>query len=435
MKYNININQYAIFSNPEFACLTLQDLAVFDFIKDFANTSACKRNSDGYFWIKHTIVSDALPILGVFNEETNTRKDICRAKISQIMRKLCKVGLLAASPDNEVKGISEYGFGANYDKMIFAKDEQKNSNPCKNLQPPYQKNTTPPCKNLQGYNIYKNIIGINDNSSNTSNDVLEQTRANFSENEFADFCNTHQLHNLSKSVLFQNFFLEKEKSCAKKEKYGEAAYIATLQSIEAYISEKPKYLSNKKDFGRIFDNFAISPEVVSLENAFKAAYFERYEVQHANIRKSEESAAKAILAALRGQLKLNDKQEVPPAQIKAFFTATLGLATYNNPMQAKLAFIASSFSQIIAALKAAKEGKSTSAGGNIETFRERDKRLQQQERENRDAKMKAAALYAAQKEQLERFTDNGWAITEEMKMYPAYKDMFGGAPFGSEEAF
>ena len=285
--------------------------------------------------------------------------------------------------------------------------------------------------------IYKeDILRTNiKNSSNTSNDVLEQTRAKFSENEFANFCNTHQLPNLSKSVLFQNFFLEKEKSCANKEKYGEAAYIATLQSIEAYIVEKPKYLSNKKDFGRVFDNFAISPEVVSLENAFKAAYFERYEVQHANIRKSEESAAKAILAALRGQLKLNEKQEVPPAQIKAFFTATLGLATYNNPMQAKLAFIASSFSQIIAALKAAKEGKSTSAGGNIETFRERDKRLQEEEANNRDAKMRAAALYAAQKEQLERFTDNGWAITEEMKLYPAYEDMFGGAPFGSEEAF
>lgn len=277
-------------------------------------------------------------------------------------------------------------------------------------------------------------------SSNTSNDVLEQTRANFFGNEFAEFCNTHQLPNLSKSVVFQNFFLEKEKSCAKKEKYGEAAYIATLQSIEAHSSENPKYLSNKKDFGRIFDNFAISPEVVSLENAFKAAYFERYGVQHANIRKSEETPAKAILAALRAQLKLSDKQEVPPAQIKAFFTATLCLSTYNNPMQAKISFIASSFSQIIASLKAAKEGKSTSAGGNIETFRERDNRLREDEAKDRNAKMRAAALYEAQKAQLERFLENDYTITEEMKEYPAYKEMFGGQDFenqsfGSEEAF
>lgn len=285
--------------------------------------------------------------------------------------------------------------------------------------------------------VNNTINNTSNNSSNTSNDVLEQTRANFFENEFADFCSTHQLPNLSKSVVFQNFFLEKEKSCAKKEKYGEAAYIATLQSIEAYISESSKYLSNKKDFGRIFDNFAISPEVVSLGNAFKAAYFERYGVNHASIRKSEETPAKAILAALRAQLKLSDKQEVPPAQIKAFFTATLGLSTYNNPMQAKVAFIASSFSQIIAALKAAKDGKSTSAG---ETFRERDKRLQQQQREDMDAKMRAAALYEAQKAQLERFLDNGYTITKEMKQYPAYKEMFGGQDFGaqdfgSEEAF
>lgn len=427
MKYNLNINQYAVFNNPEFACLTLQDLAVFDFVKDFTNSPVCKRNGDGFFWIKHTLISDGLPILGVFDANTNTRKPICRAKIAQIMRKLCSVNLLTASPDNETKGISEYAFGSNYDKIVFSESCQKNSNPSKNLLPTYQKFTTPPSKNLLPYNSINNNIDINDNtSSNTSNDVLEQTRANFLNDEFVEFCKTHQLPNLSKSILFQSFFLEKEKSCAKKEKHGEDAYIATLKTLDEYVVEKPKYLEGKKDFGRIFDNFSISPDVILLQNAFKAAYFERYGVQHANIRKGEEEAAKAILSGLRAEIKLNEKQPLLLDTVKAFFTATLNLGTYNNPMQAKLAFIASSFSQIIAALRAAKAGKSV---GSTETFKERDRRLAEQAQKEQDARLEQAALYKAQKEQILRFLNNKIPLTPEMLDYPAYNDMFGGGAF------
>jgi hypothetical protein len=123
---------------------------------------------------------------------------------------------------------------------------------------------------------------------------------------------------------------------------------------------------------------------------------------------------------------LNEKQPLLLDTVKAFFTATLSLGTYNNPMQAKLAFIASSFSQIIAALRAAKSGKSV---GSTETFKERDRRLAEQAQKEQDERLQQAALYKAQKEQILRFLNNKIPLTPEMLDYPAYNDMFGGGAF------
>ena len=41
MKYNISINQFAAVRNGFAKDLDLIDLAIFDFIKDFANSSKC----------------------------------------------------------------------------------------------------------------------------------------------------------------------------------------------------------------------------------------------------------------------------------------------------------------------------------------------------------------------------------------------------------
>jgi hypothetical protein len=415
MKYNLNINQFAVFNNPEFATLTLQDLVVFNFIKDFANTSSCKRNSDGFFWIKHTIVSDALPILGIVNEESSSRKPICRAKISQIMRKLCKVGLLAASPDNEAKGISEYAFGENYDKMIFAKDEQKNSNPCKNLQPPYQKNTTPPSKNLQGYNSNKDIIDIIDNRvSGDFQSPAAPQKAGDEKAEFSEWLHNNGFTRLSKT----NFFLEKEKSCAKKEKLGDAGYLATLGAIDAYLGQSPKYLADKKDFARVFDKFAVSTDFITAKNDLNRVFSSKFKTPYTLRGKAADIGLNGVISQLDelgGDMPLQQK-------ITGFFDALATLPKFDNPTAWKPAFINSDFSEIIALLKNSK----TSQPSRGETYKERDARLAQEKRDAEKAALKESAAYDTMRAQIIRILDNGGELQPFHKESQPYKDMFGG---------
>ena len=344
MKYNLNINQYAVFNNPEFSCLTLQDLVVFDFVKDFANSSDCKRNSDGYFWIKHTIVSDALPILGVFNEESKIRKDICRAKIAQIMRKLCKVGLLSASPDNEAKGISEYGFGANYDKMIFAKDAQKNSNPSKNLLPPYQNSTTPPSKNLLPYNSNNTNININENSS--SGDVPSLAP----QQDYKFFLLTNGFSRLAQTT----FALTDAQQQAAKIKHGEAGYLSTLTKLDDYLEKNPAYMQGKKDFNAVFRKFADNDDLSAAKIAWNAFFTAKHGQSYTKYNKADEAALETILKQIKEKLKDGDSIG---SKIAGFFNALNQLQKYNEPMNCKLTFIAGDYTNIIAHLAKQREAQ------------------------------------------------------------------------------
>jgi hypothetical protein len=344
MKYNLNINQYAVFNNPEFSCLTLQDLVVFDFVKDFANSSACKRNSDGYFWIKHTIVSDALPILGVFNEESQSRKDICRAKIAQIMRKLCKVGLLSASPDNEAKGISEYGFGANYDKMIFAKDAQKNSDPSKNLLPPYQNSTTSPSKNLLPYNSNNTNININDDKG-SGNVPLPAPEATYN-----DFLAANNFSRLSLTA----FTLTDAQAQAAKIKHGEAGYLSTLAKLDDYLEKNPTYMQSKKDFNAVFRNFADNDDLSAAKIAWNAFFTAKHGESYTKYSKADESALETILKHIKEKLKDGDSIG---SKIAGFFNALSQLPKYNEPMNCKLTFIANDYTNIVAHLGKQREAQ------------------------------------------------------------------------------
>ena len=68
MKYNISINQFAAVRNGFAKNLDLIDLAIFDFIKDFANSSKCVKvqTQEGtYFWISHKLVMEQMPLLKI----------------------------------------------------------------------------------------------------------------------------------------------------------------------------------------------------------------------------------------------------------------------------------------------------------------------------------------------------------------------------------
>ena len=110
MKYTILINQYAAVNSG--LDLDLIDLAIFDFIKDFANCASCVKmhTPEGiYFWISHKLILEAMPLLNI--------------KTSQGMIKridnLIKAGILQKHPNCELYNKTLYCFGENYELLTF----------------------------------------------------------------------------------------------------------------------------------------------------------------------------------------------------------------------------------------------------------------------------------------------------------------------------
>lgn len=110
MKYTILINQYAAVNSG--LDLDLIDLAIFDFIKDFAICASCVKmhTPEGiYFWISHKLILEAMPLLNI--------------KTSQGMIKridnLIKAGILQKHPNCELYNKTLYCFGKNYELLTF----------------------------------------------------------------------------------------------------------------------------------------------------------------------------------------------------------------------------------------------------------------------------------------------------------------------------
>lgn len=111
MKYTILINQYAAVTNG--LNLDLIDLAIFDFIKEFANSQKCVKmqTPEGvYFWVSHKLVLEAMPLLNI---KTN------QGLIKRIDN-LIKAGILIKHPNCNRYKQTLYAFGKNYDLLAFA---------------------------------------------------------------------------------------------------------------------------------------------------------------------------------------------------------------------------------------------------------------------------------------------------------------------------
>lgn len=111
MKYTILINQYAAVTNG--LNLDLIDLAIFDFIKDFANSQSCVKmqTPEGvYFWVSHKLVLEAMPLLNI---KTN------QGLIKRIDN-LINAGILRKHPNCDRHRQTLYAFGENYDLLAFA---------------------------------------------------------------------------------------------------------------------------------------------------------------------------------------------------------------------------------------------------------------------------------------------------------------------------
>lgn len=166
MKYTILINQYAAVTNG--LNLDLIDLAIFDFIKDFANSSSCikMQTPEGvYFWISHKLVLEAMPLLNI---KTN------QGLIKRIDN-LINAGILRKHPNCDKYRQTLYSFGENYDLLAFANMDLQ---PTTKVDNPQQKLMATPNESLGitpneslGYNI--------NNTDNTNNDNNIAPQINF----------------------------------------------------------------------------------------------------------------------------------------------------------------------------------------------------------------------------------------------------------------
>ena len=111
MKFSININQKAAVDSG--LSLDIVDLAIFDFVKDFVLTRACRKVIDKYgewYWISQKIIIEQMPVLGITTEK-GMRKHI---------NKLCNEGILERHPDCVSAKKSLYKLGEKFEELLFS---------------------------------------------------------------------------------------------------------------------------------------------------------------------------------------------------------------------------------------------------------------------------------------------------------------------------
>lgn len=155
MKYTILINQYAAVNSG--LDLDLIDLAIFDFIKDFANCSNCVKmhTPEGiYFWISHKLILDAMPLLNI-----KTNQGLIK-RIDNLIR----AEILQKHPNCELYNKTLYCFGENYELLTFT---EKGTHLLTGVDTPKQK-FTPPLNKSLGEPLNESL-GYNSNNTDKTN--------------------------------------------------------------------------------------------------------------------------------------------------------------------------------------------------------------------------------------------------------------------------
>jgi len=256
-------------------------------------------------------------------------------------------------------------------------------------------------------------INTEDSSSGDVPSLAPNPKATDEKAEFSAWLLSIGCSKLSQS----NFFIEKEKSCAKKEKYTLSGYVAALQAIEKYMSEKPKYLADKTDFGRIVDNFAVPIDVQLGKAAFSAFFGAKFGEGKETYSKGEVTALKTIADALKTNAGSDAELE---KHFKHFFAALGALPKYQNPFNCNLSFIAKDLPAIFYTLK-----HPNAAPAATETFKERDERLAKEKDAERQLRQFEQERIKVEKAQIQRFIDAGYPLTPEMLQSAAYRNLYG----------
>jgi len=263
--------------------------------------------------------------------------------------------------------------------------------------------------------IYKEHNNISNEKKGVSGDFQSPAappKAGDEKAEFSEWLAQNNFIRLSKT----NFFLEKEKSCAKKEKHGEAGYLQALADIEKHLGDDPKYIAKRKDFSRVFDTFAKSTELIAAKNDLNRVFSAKFGTPYTTDTKAAETALQSIISKLQiynGNLKITET-------IALFFDRLATLPKFDNPTAWKPAFINSDFSVIIAELKNNKSQAQPSRG---ETYKERDARLAQEKENETNRRIYERTQYNSQKAFILQYLDRKQPLTDEMKTWQPYIDM------------
>lgn len=156
MKYTILINQYAAVKNG--FDLDIIDLAIFDFIKDFANSPNCMKihTPEGmFFWVSHKLVMNALPLLNIKTSQGLSRR----------IENLINAGVLKKHPNCDKYSKTLYSFGEKYELLTFEQtlgSETEFSTPKQNFGVSRNESLETPRNESLGYN------NINNNNNNNT---------------------------------------------------------------------------------------------------------------------------------------------------------------------------------------------------------------------------------------------------------------------------
>lgn len=165
MKYIISINQKIVIELG--LDLDIIDLAIFDFIKSFANTDKCRKITDNgvqYFWISSSYVIEEMPLLGIKSDRG----------ISKRIDNLINSNLIERCPNNQSMQKSYYKFGSMYYELEFATTNESS----KHLERKFQATTNESSKDN---NISNNNININRESVEAKASTLELRKEKFGE--------------------------------------------------------------------------------------------------------------------------------------------------------------------------------------------------------------------------------------------------------------
>jgi hypothetical protein len=165
MKYTILINQYAAVRAG--LDLDIIDLAIFDFIKDFANSSNCMKvqTPQGiFFWISHKLIMESMPLLKIKTSQGLTKR----------IDNLIKAGIIKKHPECDKYSKTLYSFGSNYDLLSFMPSSDVYT------AMPLNESYTPPTKVVPPLN---ESLGVPLNESWGNNNINNNNRNNLLEKE------------------------------------------------------------------------------------------------------------------------------------------------------------------------------------------------------------------------------------------------------------
>lgn len=198
MKFSININQKAAIDSG--LQLDIVDLAIFDFLVCFSNSSQCKKYKHeqeevNYYLFNWKLIIQQLPILGLTTRQT----------VYNRMQKLTAAGLIIAAPDNQVNATAYYRFGPNYDLLIFFNRVPNET------QEPVKSHTPKPVKPI----LHNNGINTDKyNNDNIEGQVIKKKE------DFIKLLITWEKLHVSKypKIMYRNFFNYWTEAGSKKKK-------------------------------------------------------------------------------------------------------------------------------------------------------------------------------------------------------------------------